>query len=211
MDFICPHCGAKSSEKKFVESFCIDCFKRYIDVDTPAAVEIPVCRQCDRVKLALWQEKDADAIGKYILKQCKVDYDTAKAEVSDEGECDISFVILAKGSRIEVSEHVGIKFVPTMCEKCSRTTSGYFEAIIQLRGSDEHVEKVRQKLVPVLEKNSFISKIKEDRRGVDLYVGSKQIAGEAISRMGFKPLVSNKLHGVRDGQRIYRTTFSVRV
>ncbi|MDO8340201.1 MAG: NMD3-related protein [Candidatus Burarchaeum sp.] len=211
MDFICPRCGAKSSEKKFVESFCIDCFKRYIDIDTPAAVEIPVCRQCDRVKLAQWQEKDSEAIGKYILKQCKVDYDTAKAEVTDRGECDISFVINAKGARIEVSEHVGIKFLPTMCENCSRTTSGYFEAIIQLRGSDENVEKAMQRLMPVLEKNSFISKIKEDRRGVDLYVGSKQIAAAAISHMNLTPKISNKLHGVRDGQRIYRTTFSVRV
>jgi nonsense-mediated mRNA decay protein 3 len=211
MEHICPHCGAKSTEKKFVESFCIDCFKRYIDVDTPAAVEIPVCRQCDRVKLAHWQEKDAEAIGKYILKQCNVEYDTAKAEVSDEGECDISFVITTKGARIEVSEHVGIKFVPTMCEKCSRTTSGYFEAIIQLRGSEENVEKARQKIMPVLERNSFISKIKDNKRGLDLYVGSKQIASEAISHMGLKPTVSNKLHGVKDGQRIYRTTFSVRV
>ncbi len=212
MDLICPRCGAKSSEKKFIENFCIDCFKGYIDLDTPAAVEVPVCRKCNRVKLARWQEKDPEALGSYILKQCKVEYDTAKAKVSGDGsECDISFVLKAEDSLIEVSEHVGIKYVQTMCDRCSRKSSEYFEAIIQLRGSAEDVESVRNKMIPELERESFIPKLVELKRGVDIYVGSKQAASSLISRLSLKPKISNKLHGVEDGQRIYRTTFSIRL
>ncbi|VVC04178.1 NMD3 family protein [Candidatus Burarchaeum australiense] len=211
MDIICPHCGAKSGEKKFVDNFCIDCFKRYIDVDTPAAVDILVCRHCDRVKLGKWQEKNANAMGEFILKQCNVHYDTAKAKVTEDGECDVSFTIRAKGAIIEVSEHVGIKFVPTMCENCSRQSSGYFEAIIQLRGAGDAVEKMRDKMVAILERETFIPKIDESKRGPDIYVGSRQAASELIERLGLKPKISNKLHGVKDGQRIYRTTFSIRL
>ena len=211
MDLICPRCGAKSGERKFVENFCIDCFKGYIDLDPPAAVEIPVCRKCDRVKLSGWQEKDAKELGNYILKQCKVEYDTAKAKVSDDGDCDISFVIKAEDSLIEVSEHVGIKYTQTMCERCSRASSSYFEAILQLRGSSEDVERMRKKIEPELERDTFISKTVELKKGVDFYVGSKQVASSVISRFGLKPKISNKLHGVQDGQRVYRTTFSVRL
>jgi len=209
---VCPRCGAKSSEKKFVENFCLDCFKNYIDLDTPAAVDLLVCRSCDRVKLgAGWQEKNAKAIGEFVLRQCNVGYDTAKARVSEEGECEISFAIKAGDSTIEVNEHIGIRYSPTLCDRCSRESSGYFEAIIQVRGSEENVERARGRLVPELERSSFISKTKKGKRGIDIYVGSKQVAGEALSKLGLKPKISNKLHGVKDGQRIYRTTFSIRV
>jgi len=211
MDLICPRCGAKSSKKKFVENFCLDCFKGYIDLDTPAAVEIQVCKKCDRVKLARWQDKSAKAIGVFVLKQCKVEYDTAKATVADDGECELSFVIKAEDSLIEVSEHVGIRYVQTMCDKCSRTSSGYYEAIIQLRGAAENVEKMRDKMVPVLERDTFIPKMVEQKKGVDIYVGSRRSAASVLSRYNLKPKISNKLHGVIDGQRVYRTTFSIRL
>lgn len=212
MDKICPRCGAKSGEKKFVENFCIDCFKTYIDVDTPAAVEIPLCRTCGRVKLSGgWSDKNDESIGKFVLKHCDAKYEEAKTKIADDGACEVSFKITAQGATIEVDEKIGIKYTSTLCDKCTRQTSGYFEAIIQLRGSEEKVSRMRDKLEKAMDRDSFISKVKESDRGVDLYVGSKQVAAEAISAFKLKPKISNKLHGVRDGQRIYRTTFSIRV
>ncbi|MFA6035960.1 MAG: NMD3-related protein [Candidatus Micrarchaeia archaeon] len=209
---ICPRCGAKSNEKKFIENFCIDCFRSYIDIDTPAAVEIPACRTCGRVKLKLgWQDKNDEEIGKFVLRQCSAKYEDAKARLTDDGACEITFTIKAGESTIEVIENVGIKYSATSCDKCSRESSGYFEAIIQLRGAEEKVKRTQAKMLPYLEKNSFISKVKDTHRGIDMYVGSKQVAAEIIGQLGFKPKVSNKLHGVKDGQRIYRTTFSIRL
>jgi len=210
MEKVCPRCGAKSTERKFVESFCLECFRSFIDLDLPPAVEIPVCRQCDRIKLREWQEKAAGAIGRFVLRACGIKEPGAKIHVTD-GECRIEVVTKREGTVIEAEDHVGIKYVQTICDRCSRASSGYYEAIIQLRGASEKVEKMRAKMQPVLEQNSFISKIVECRRGVDFYVGSRKVAEEALAEFGLRPIVSNKLYGVKDGQRIYRTTFSVRL
>lgn len=211
MEKICPRCGARSTERKFIENFCADCFKSFIDLDLPAAVEIPVCRQCDRVKLREWREKDSEAIGQFVLRACGIKEPSAKIHVSSEGECRIELKSEREDARIEVEDRVGIKFVQTLCDRCSRTSSGYYEAIIQLRGAAEKVERMRAKMQPVLEANSFISKLIESKRGVDFYVGSRKAAEEALAEFGLTPLISNKLYGVKDGQRVYRTTFSVRL
>lgn len=212
MDKVCPRCGAKSSEKKFIENFCVDCFRTYIDVDTPASIDIPVCRTCGKVKLTGgWHDKEDEALEKFVLRQCNVKYEDAVANIADDGSCEIGFTMRAQGTTIQVDEKIGIKYTPTLCDKCTRQNSGYFEAIIQLRGSEEKVSKMNAKMAAALERDSFISKIKETKRGVDLYVGSKQVAAEAIAKFNFKPKISNKLHGIKDGQRIYRTTFSIRL
>jgi len=211
MEKICPRCGAKSTERKFIENFCADCFKSFIDLDLPPSVEIPVCRQCDRVKLREWQEKDKEAIGQFVLRACGIKEGDVKIHVNDDGECRIEVVSEREGAKIEVEDRVGIKYVQTLCDRCSRTSSGYYEAIIQLRGSAEKVGNMRANMQPILEKDSFISKTVESKRGVDFYVGSRKAAEEALAEFSLKPLISNKLYGVKDGQRVYRTTFSVRL
>jgi NMD protein affecting ribosome stability and mRNA decay len=104
-----------------------------------------------------------------------------------------------------------ITFVPQLCTDCSRRSGGYFEAIIQLRGSAEKTAKARDALVARIEERSFVSKVEQLREGVDVYAGSRKAALEALREMRLKHGTSAKLFGVKDGRRVYRFTYCVRL
>lgn len=104
-----------------------------------------------------------------------------------------------------------VRFVPQLCVDCSRRSGGYFEAIIQLRGSAENTAKARDELVERMERGSFVSKVEQLREGVDIYAGSRKEALAALREMRLKHTSAAKLFGVKDGRRVYRFTYCVRL
>ena len=56
-----------------------------------------------------------------------------------------------------------------------------------------------------------MSKYKELDEGIDIYVGSKKEASAALSILKRRPTISDTLYGVKDGRRVYRRTYCVRV
>jgi len=107
----------------------------------------------------------------------------------------------------------------TLCPVCSRAKSGYFEGILQLRNVksssyDEAVEFIRQDMS--LNPNIFISKMKQSKDGIDIYLSSGkyiQKIGKKMGAMyGMQPKLSRKLFS-RDrqtGKEVYRLTLLIR-
>jgi NMD protein affecting ribosome stability and mRNA decay len=88
---------------------------------------------------------------------------------------------------------------------------GYYEAIIQLRGRPERVRRWRKELTEELLKYTFISGIEDLKEGVDIKVGSSRQALSLIKDLGFRDyLITKKLWGLKEGKRVYRTTFALR-
>ncbi len=209
MDQVCPKCGARSSKKKFIKGFCIDCYSSKIDVFAPERLDISVCRSCDKIKTRGWISKNKKNLEALIISKCRGRY--SKAYVSLEGTPSVTFVIETDNSFIKIKKELSIEFKGELCTECSRVSSGYYEAIIQLRGKKEMVERKRKKVITDLERKTSIAKIEELKEGPDIYVVSKEKALEVLSSFGKKFTTSNKLFGVKDGQRVYRTTFCVRL
>jgi len=97
------------------------------------------------------------------------------------------------------------------CVSCSRSASQYFEAIIQLRGAREDVEKMAQLVVRQIEQKSFVPKAEELKEGIDIYCGSRSEAIAALNSFGLGFRRTEKLAGQKEGRRLYRTTLLVRL
>ncbi len=210
MDKVCPACGAKSSEKKFVGDFCTQCYSSRIPLEVPRVISVLQCTACGKIKDGKeWVHGNERNIEKQVLSKVRGKVSNARVEL--EPVPRIVFLVDVGDSFLEVVRKFELRREGSVCTNCSRKTSGYFEAIVQLRGDFDTIGKTLGKLERKLEKSTTISRLEELREGVDLYVVSKKATGEALSELGLHFTTSNKLFGVRDGQRIYRTTFCVRV
>ena len=210
MDKVCPCCGIGSSKKKFAGEFCIDCYSSRIKLDVPRVAAITQCRSCGRIKEGnAWVAGNERNIERLVLSKVKGKFSNARVEL--EPSPKIMFLVGVGDSFVEIARNFELKRDGGTCTECGRKAGGYFEAIIQLRGDFEKIARVQGKLERKLSGAASITRVEELREGVDLYAGSKKAAGLALSELGFHFTTSNKLFGVRDGQRIYRTTFCVRV
>lgn len=206
MDTICPKCGINSSKRKFIGNFCADCYSSMVKLDVPREISIPRCRMCGKIRTREWVRESGKAISDFILSKVKGGYSGARAE-TETNPPRITFVVEKDGSFIELQRAFSLEFPGAMCQDCSRKTGGYFEATIQLRGEPGKVERALRRL----EKKLDFSKVEELKEGIDLYSISKKKTAEALSELKFPFTTSNKLFGLKEGQRVYRTTFCVRL
>ncbi|MEW6329182.1 MAG: NMD3-related protein [Candidatus Micrarchaeota archaeon] len=211
MEKLCPSCGARSSSKNFVGAFCVDCASKKIDISLPPKFEFQKCKRCGKVNLGEWRDAGESELAHKILKSAKGSFENARAEFTADGLCALTFIVKKNSSFIEVKRAVPIEFLPAICTDCTRASGGYYEAIVQIRGERERVEKFKQKFLRDVARDTFISKIEEMKEGADLYVGSKEAVAEILHSYGKKATRSDKLFGLKDGKRLYRTTYCVRV
>jgi len=220
---ICPRCGISSDKRRFAGSFCLQCAPLKFSV--PDSVELARCPRCGRILVEKeWKEEGKVDLEKIVLKQCKgeirnASYDAESGELSvivEQAGTMTSFSqggwARPEGAFVEVRKKVPVNYSKEICIDCSRTASGYFEAIIQVRGEKrERVEKMAREISKIILRKSFIPKVEELKEGIDIYCGSRNeaIAALNVLRLGFRR--TEKLAGERDGKRLYRTSLVIRV
>lgn len=202
---ICPICGRSSDEIRFIDAFCIDCYP--IKLKFPSKIEIEQCTKCKKMHIrGKWINADRDKISKYVIGKCKGDFDSGRYDPKKQ----IATFVMRK-SNITISKRIAIKIKKTICWQCSRISGGYYEAIIQLRGEPPKVKKYARIFMKNLSKRTFIAKEKENKRGLDIYVGNSKVVVELMSKLRLKTLITKKLVGASNGKRLYRTTFLVKL
>lgn len=207
-NLICPKCGITNDKAQFIGPFCIKCSP--IRVEAPREFSIELCTKCGKMRLAReWVKYEDEIINKLFKRKCrgdffKVEYDT-KTETA-------TFFIEKEGSIFKIERVVKYQPVKSICLECTRKGSNYFEAIIQLRGRPERIAKYEKLLSESLkEKGTFINKAEDLKEGKDLYIGSTKAVLSLFHELGLRTVISRKLHGVKQGKRIYRTTFLLRL
>ena len=198
IELMCAACGRKGPREGFIDSFCPACFTTKYTEKASKTVTITRCVKCRKLVSGGW--KDETMLVSVLRDKLKTEH------VGLLNEESAMMTVNIQGNRINVP--VSIKYDDTICRDCTRRTSGYFEAILQLRGD---FEKKAPKIINMLREESFVRKIDRNRDGMDIYVGAKSAVSRVLRNMKLKPLKSYKLHGQKQGKRIYRTTFCVRV
>ncbi len=217
MEKICPKCGSSSKEKGFIGPFCSDCTE--INVEPPKRIIIYVCKGCDLIRINnRWDPFSLELIEKEIKRKTKGDFDDMTLKIDKENQTgELKYMVWIEGNVIEVKKSIEIKICNDLCRDCSRLNGGYYEGIIQVRGLDKNkIQRITDKLKREINKESFISKMVELKEGVDIYVGNKQKAIDAIAELKLKSKRTSTLSGVKKsgpkkGMRQYRDTFLVRV
>lgn len=214
-NMFCVECG---KEGKTYRGLCLDCYlKKRVFFRIPSEITVTFCRNCDAHRiLNQWKTGDMwadieDAIKSRITAEIPLEcsFDREKGTVTCRGTFE--------GRKIEKTDHIKIKEKYRLCPKCSLQRGGYFEAILQVRGAkEEQLERIGEIIKrKVDDQHSFITKKEKVRGGTDYYMGARgaaeQAAKEIREKFGGKLTISSSLVGVKDGKRVYRDTYSVRL
>lgn len=206
-NLVCPCCGTTNDKEKFVGPFCFHCAP--IKLICPKEFSIETCPKCRRMRVAReWITFDAQIIAKLLKKKCKgeiekMEYDARTGKAV--------FFITREGSLIKLERTIKFVQVKNICIDCSRRGSNYFESIIQLRGRPERIAKYEKLLTSALSKSTSVTKFEQLKEGKDLYVGSSKAVIAVLNELGMKVTITRTLHGQKQGKRLYRTTFLLRL
>ncbi|VVB68384.1 NMD3 family protein [Candidatus Norongarragalina meridionalis] len=198
---ICPRCG-KEDDGTFTSAFCPQCepvkHKRLPD-------EVVKCPKCNRYFIrGVWTK--CDALGAlngmfqprgYTVKNIIVIKRTKKTILEAE---------------LEPKRFIGVLLELKQCQECSLKSGGYHEAVIQVRGENrEVVRHTAERLIHRISAVTFIPRVEEKKEGIDIQVGRKRAALEAVDWLHIPRTQSNKLIGMHEGKRLYRTSICIRV
>ncbi len=236
MGRICPGCGEENTE--FIMGLCGDCYSRKEEIiKVPDIMAFDLCPRCENIKNGgRWKKIDRDRfISQIIEKKVRVIDQVEDAEISIDYLTEDRWITQLKiklrgvlaGKPFEKIVHTEVRFVPRVCETCSRQSGKYYEAIVQLRSErgwlyeDEmthFLNTVEEIVAKEREKDNqmaFITKWEKRKEGANVYLSKREL-GKKISRklkteMGCKLTESRSVVGRRDGRDIYRFTFSLRL
>ncbi|MCL5680060.1 MAG: 60S ribosomal export protein NMD3 [Candidatus Marsarchaeota archaeon] len=210
----CPTCNRSSDEARFIGEFCEFCVADKIRATLPEVITIRRCRVCGSIRDSKGftentEESMTDAISQqFHMPNCKIrikEMDEPRRRALLFFTCELNEGI------VHFTYDVALKFTKEMCPSCYRKSAGYYEAIVQIRGSQSNVAKFLESFTRFLAKgNAFISKTVEMGNGVDMYVSDKKlVTGYFMLHKTLKPKVSYKLYGVKKGKKLYRHIYSL--
>lgn len=224
----CPMCGMNTDE--LFEGFCRKCFLEKVDlIQAAQRVQFGVCYDCGRVRLnKFWQAFGSknEIVRSMALRHTRAlrgaELSLVYPDFTIKGKTEVPVKITAElegaSGKISKTKETLLVILPEICPDCSRLRGGYYEGIIQLRGINQekmqgYVEKAFSKF-DKSEPNAFISKIEKLGEGVDIYIGSRtagiKVSSEIRKIYNVDCTITNKIHGMRQGKEIRRTTILLR-
>ncbi|MCL4375513.1 60S ribosomal export protein NMD3 [Candidatus Marsarchaeota archaeon] len=207
----CPTCNRSSQDFRFYGQFCEVCSIKKMEESLPKRIEIKECRSCLKIRSRHdFLPKNVESL-EQILKERFGGYDL-ELLFADESKAVVKITEHTPDGPLSVEKELELVIGKTTCENCARKAGGYYEAIIQLRGRQEKMDKFIEKTKKFFEShNAFVAKVKEADNGFDIYLSDKKLARSFISGMGLVPNTSYTLYGMKNGKRLYRNTYAVRI
>ncbi len=207
----CPICNRSSDKFRFVGEFCEVCVADKMKKNIPDRIEIERCKSCGRIRakegyIQLDNGTLREAVKRSLGTKCEV-----KIVKQKEKSAVVNFHCEADYGYADFDKEIMLNFRKIMCIDCYRKTSGYYEALVQLRGVQQKADKAMSKITRYVEKNgAFISRIDETEHGIDIYISDKEMMNHFFQLYKMKPKRSFTLHGVKNGRRIYRNVYLLR-
>lgn len=234
----CPTCGRDVED--LLDGSCAQCTsERLTMVVLPLVIDAVMCAHCGRLQTgASWRTVPKDKnlrIEQIVRDHLQLDPRVRAPEWSfadtweDPRNATVQVTMKGHLERIPVERTVGsrIRFKKDACPDCSRQVGGYFEAIVQIRGSpgtdlERLLPRIEDEILTRLDTykdegrpNSFIGKVERMRHGTDFYFGNKeaakQLSQEVADLHGAETETSSKLVGKKDGRDLTRNTHLVRL
>lgn len=225
----CPNCGKETEE--LIKGLCERCFKKKNKLlSLPRKIEIQRCPNCGKFKdKRKWikptelknflKEKIKEKIqvnGKLETLEINLNKINKKFETEVKAEGFIS-----EEQKTPKSEELKfeLKIKTKMCKYCSRKLGGYYEGILQLRGSDENIKRSLKIIEKIMKENKkgmqFISNLERKKNGIDIYLGSKgllkKISGRLKAKFKAQKKESYSLKTQKGGKEVYTLTILLRV
>ncbi|HEQ79262.1 MAG TPA: hypothetical protein ENN76_03240, partial [Euryarchaeota archaeon] len=240
MTGICVKCG---SEKVEVPPLCKKCHLENFNVNVkfPKNLKVKICPECGRQSPTGGRIDDMDDVARALesLLQSKTQiqgvYDSSfveieRVELADgrAGKATVRADVTRDGMTVSHQSHVTVYVGESACEECSLKRGGYFEATIQVRGTDRQMTEdeisIAEALVTDLlndmrdrgVNHSFLTKTARHHGGVDFMVGGGGAGKNVVEELcrtfstGVASTTST-LFGEKDGRRVFRMTYLIRL
>jgi len=230
----CPVCGEPSEG-----DLCGRCRAgRTRWMEAPARVEIVTCPSCgSRKEGAIWQDspvtrealaRDAAVRATRLVPEVKEPHFEVTARERSPNRTIVGIRVRATlfGVPVEDSASIEVAFHGETCDRCSRISGGYFEGTVQVRAEGRPLSEreretsariaceVEERLQEGGARLCFIQRMTEEE-GLDIIVSEnnmgERMAQEITGALGGRYTVHPKLAGEKDGKRLYRITYSVRL
>lgn len=222
----CPSCGEET--QRLFDGLCEECFReREKLAELPETLDITQCSICKKFKIdGKWRRVELEeAVRKAVQKEAKFKEGLAGREIEIEDlstqRPEVKIIVKGEMDGLEISEEevIEIKLEKECCKACSRRTSGYYQAKLQIRGKEEKVSEAIQTVKRVLDesrgKNDFVSGVEETENGLDLFLGSSSLARKILREISKEYETERKstktLHGRKEGEDVYRSTYLLRI
>ncbi len=201
----CPKCGKKGY------GLCIDCFLEENPVGL-RDIKLSLCTCGNYLYRGRWSKNITDSIEKVVEKNLTVPSEIKLESMrilpkfrSDRIDLEVWISGRYMGEEFRKRFNSYIKIRRRECPDCSKLSSGYYEAIIQLR--------IKKPLTDLNLDPRFVSNIKKVKGGFDIYVTSTRYARQIkkkFDNLGFRVKESQKLIGKKKGKEVYRTSISIK-
>lgn len=223
---ICVKCGKHAIEN--IKGLCPDCYSTSKKIfHVPPKVDLEKCSHCGAYKIDTEWRQDKDTPKHILHKKITVDRYLTHPSITIgtmQNPWKIHCCGNIYGTKVTEKYTLPIKIHGTTCPRCSMLMGGYYESILQIRGTHRDVtnkEKnmihdiITKKIMDSQDPKAFISKIDETPQGIDYYLGDQHIAESLVRTLKQRFHATTKksvtLTGVKDGQKIYRVTHLIRL
>lgn len=196
---------------RFIGNFCEICIAEKLKRGIPDIATIRQCRHCERIKTNEgFAMMSPNNLGRVIISEFRLKDSKAKVLERTKDSARIEFRCFVDESVVHYEKDIAIKIIHETCQDCYRRSSGYFEAVVQLRGTRSKVEKTAERIRVYVERNgAFVSKTEELEGGIDVYVSDKMLMNEFFKYYRLKPKRSYTLYGRKRGRDVYRNIYAL--
>ncbi|MGI0100558.1 MAG: NMD3-related protein [Candidatus Micrarchaeaceae archaeon] len=210
MPIYCPLCNRSSDEIRFVGNFCEPCVVGKLEKKIPESVVILQCRFCKRIKEGKTFSHMSNGSLSRALRITLNTKNDVKVTAHTGKEIDASFVTEVYGEKVIFNKRISYKVSHETCQRCYRISSGYYEAIAQLRGNAGRIDNLIAKITKYVQRRGgFIAKVDKVENGKDVYMSDKLMMNEFFHDYRLKPERSFRLYGMKRGKKLYRNTYSL--
>jgi len=247
----CAICGA--IEGPFLDNLCENCFKKEnpLELKKLNSLNVEICPTCGTLKVLgahvdTWESgQPLEATIREVVRsaivekinlessfQCDFEDNIEESKIMNYGvkEFETKTYVVTKPyeefGEFEDEFVTRLKMVREICDDCSKYKSGYFEAILQVRGENRKLTDQEQSDIENLIENkmkqfedarlSYMLDFNVDQDGLTAQISTKFLA-EALARE-IKGFTSGKLTSAfehkttsKDGEEVYTNTYLVRL
>ncbi|MCQ1538976.1 NMD protein affecting ribosome stability and mRNA decay [Methanocalculus taiwanensis] len=232
---ICPRCGRPSED-----GLCGPCRLHEIEwVTVSPRVETILCPSCGSRKVgSTWSDSvmEKEDLGRSLVIDGIRFHPDVRDHAMEMTIRDISsnrskaYLVLSGtcyGIPVKGDFQVLIVWGKEQCDRCCRISGSYYEGIIQVRGEERRLTEWESRRSAEIawqaedtaqqggDRLSFVSSIDSSKDGVDIIVSSlglgQSIVNDISSYFGAKSTSHPKLVGEKEGKRLYRVTWSIRL
>jgi NMD protein affecting ribosome stability and mRNA decay len=209
----CPTCDRSTEDARFIGEFCEFCMIKLISKEVPESIALSECKVCGKIKgINEFLASEQKAMSEILQREIKnKEIRVSSVHPSGSHAAIARFNYMAGKDELVFEKKIMIKRHMVTCTKCSRQNSGYYQAIVQIRGERSAVSRMSDKITRFIEKrDSFIAKRLDLRNGIDLYVEDrKKMSSFFDLYKEHRPKKSYTLAGMKNGKKLYRVTFSL--